>query len=66
MPFPMHPVVTRYDPSPSHQDAAVIDLLRERSLLIRKSLDLKSIPQEAMDILSPGRIVGYTLVPAFA
>ncbi|MEO7859492.1 MAG: hypothetical protein ABIU05_03450 [Nitrospirales bacterium] len=62
----MRPVVKLYDSSTSHQDAAVVDLSRERSLSIRKNLDLKSTPQEAIDILSPGGIVGYTLAPALA
>ena len=60
----MRPLVKLYDPSTLSQDLAVVDLSRERSLSIRKILDLKSTPQEAIDMLGPGGIVGHTLAPA--
>ncbi len=57
----MRPVVILYDPDSTHEEAAVIDLSRERGLSIQKSLTLQSISQVVLDRLNPGRVEGYLL-----
>ena len=58
----MRPIVMLYDPSSTHAEATVIDLTRERSLTIRKSLDPKSVPPTIVEMLNPSQVVGYMLL----
>ena len=62
----MRPVVMLYDPASAHEEAAVIDLSRERGLWIQKSLTPQSIPQPVLELLNPGRVEGYLLSPLLA
>ena len=57
----LRPIVRLYDPNSLHAEAAVVDLARERSLTIRKSLELKSVPQNVREMLSSSQVIGYAL-----
>jgi HD-GYP domain-containing protein (c-di-GMP phosphodiesterase class II) len=54
----MRPIVMLYDSSASHKEETnMIDLSLDRSLTIRKLLDLKSVPRKVVEVLSPGHAV---------
>ncbi|OQW33619.1 MAG: hypothetical protein A4E19_04345 [Nitrospira sp. SG-bin1] len=59
----LRPVVMHYDAGALHKVPAVVDLARERSFTIRKSLDPKTVPHDAVEALNPGKVVGYSLTP---
>jgi HD-GYP domain-containing protein (c-di-GMP phosphodiesterase class II) len=58
----MRPIVMLYDSGAWHHGTAVIDLSRERSLTIRRTLDPKSMPREVAEALSSGQTVCYAPV----
>jgi len=59
----LRPVVMLYERQASHDQAAIIDLTRERSLAIEKSLDPKTLPERVKAALLPTKLSGYVLTP---
>ncbi len=59
----LRPVVMLYERQASHDQAAIIDLTRERSLAIEKSLDPKTLPDRVKAALLPTKLSGYVLTP---
>ncbi len=57
----LRPVIMLYERDASHEQAAIIDLARERSLSIVKSLDPKTLPDRVKDALLPSKLSGYVL-----
>lgn len=57
----LRPLIMLYDRQSSHDQAAIIDLARERSLSVVKSLDSKVLPQRVKDALLPNKLNGYVL-----
>lgn len=57
----LRPVVMLYERQASHDQAAIIDLTRERSLAIEKSLDPKTLPERVKAALLPTKLSGYVL-----
>jgi HD-GYP domain-containing protein (c-di-GMP phosphodiesterase class II) len=57
----LRPVVMLYDSSALDSVPAVVDLARERAFTIRKVLDPKAVPRDAVEALNPGKVVGYSL-----
>ena len=60
----LRPVIMLYERNASHGQAAIIDLGRERSLSITKSLDPKSVPARVKEILLPSQFNGYMMTSA--
>ncbi|MDH5669708.1 MAG: DUF3391 domain-containing protein [Nitrospira sp.] len=57
----LRPVIMLYEPDASHNQAAIIDLMRERSLSILKSIDEKAIPSRIKEVLNRHRFKGYAI-----
>ena len=57
----LRPVIMLYERDASHGQAAIIDLARERSLSVEKSLDPKKLPERVKDILLPTKLNGYVM-----
>lgn len=57
----LRPVVMLYERYASHEQAAIIDLARERSLSIERSIDPKTLPDRVKDALLPTKLSGYVL-----
>ncbi|MBX3334617.1 MAG: hypothetical protein KF876_10860, partial [Nitrospira sp.] len=57
----LRPVIMLYERNASHDQAAIIDLVRERSLSIEKSLDPKTIPDRVKSALLPTQLNGYLM-----
>lgn len=57
----LRPVIMLYERNASHDQAAIIDLTRERSLSIEKSLDPKTIPDRVKNALLPTQLNGYLM-----
>jgi HD-GYP domain-containing protein (c-di-GMP phosphodiesterase class II) len=55
----MRPLIMLYERDASHTQAALIDLTRERSLTIQRSLDPKAVPAKIKEVLSPSQFRGY-------
>lgn len=62
----MRPIVMLYERNATHRQAAIIDLARERSLTILKSLSSKSLPVRITEALSPSQFNGYVMTPGSA
>jgi len=62
----MRPVIMQYERNASHSQAAMIDLARERSLTVQKSLDPKLVPGRVKEALSPSELTGYAVSSASA
>lgn len=57
----LRPVIMLYERNASHDQAAIIDLARERSLSIEKSLDPKMLPERVKNALLPTKLNGYVI-----
>ena len=57
----LRPVVMVYEQEASYEQAAIIDLMRERSISIDKSLDPKSLPERVKLALLPSKLKGYVV-----
>lgn len=57
----LRPVIMLYERNASHDQAAIIDLARERSLAIEKSMDPKSLPDRVKEALLPTKLNGYVM-----
>ena len=57
----LRPVIMLYERNASHDQAAIIDLARERSLSIEKSLDPKTLPERVKAALLPTQLNGYLM-----
>lgn len=57
----LRPVVMLYERQASHEQAAIIDLARERSLSIERSIDARTLPERVKDALLPTKLNGYVL-----
>jgi HD-GYP domain-containing protein (c-di-GMP phosphodiesterase class II) len=57
----LRPLVMLYEREASHSQASIIDLARERSLTILKSLDRKLVPARIREALSPSEFTGYVM-----
>jgi HD-GYP domain-containing protein (c-di-GMP phosphodiesterase class II) len=57
----LRPVIMLYERNASHDQAAIIDLSRERSLSIEKSLDPKTLPERVKNALLPTQLNGYLM-----
>lgn len=57
----LRPTVMLYERQSSHEQAAIIDLARERSLSIDKSIDLKKLPDRVKNALLATRLNGHVL-----
>jgi len=57
----MRPVIMLYEQEASHNQAAIIDLSRERSLSIQRCIDPKGLPSRVKEILNPSRFKGYAI-----
>ena len=55
----LRPVVMLYERQASHDQAAIIDLIRERSLAIERSIDAKTLPERVKNALLPTKLTGY-------
>ncbi len=62
----LRPLVMLYEREASHGQASMIDLSRERSLTILKSLDRKLVPARIQESLNPGKFNGYVMTSASA
>ncbi|MEO7818551.1 MAG: HD domain-containing phosphohydrolase [Actinomycetota bacterium] len=62
----MRPVIMQYERNASHSQAAMIDLARERSLTVQKSLDPKLVPGRVREALNPSEFNGYVVTSASA
>lgn len=57
----LRPVVMLYERQSSHEQAAIIDLARERSLSIERSIDARTLPERVKEALLPTKLNGYVL-----
>ena len=57
----LRPVIMLYERNASHDQAAIIDLARERSLTVVKSMDPKTLPDRVKDALLPTKLAGYVI-----
>lgn len=57
----LRPVIMLYEREASYEQAAIIDLARERSLSIEKSLDPKALPDRVKEALLPAKLSGYVM-----
>ena len=57
----LRPVIMLYERNASHDQAAIIDLSRERSLSIERSLDPKTLPERVKAALLPTQLNGYLM-----
>lgn len=57
----LRPVVMLYEREASHTQAAIVDLVRERSLSIEKSIDPKGLPERVKEALLPTKLNGYVI-----
>ena len=57
----MRPLIMLYERNASHSQAAIIDLARERSLSITKTLDPKVVPPKVKEVLLPSDWNGYVM-----
>ncbi len=57
----LRPVIMLYERNASHDQAAIIDLARERSLSIERSLDPKTLPERVKHVLLPTQLNGYLM-----
>ncbi len=57
----LRPLLMLYEQNASHDQAAIVDLARERSLSIVKSLDPKTLPDRVKDALLPTKLTGYVI-----
>ena len=57
----LRPVIMLYERNASHDQAAIIDLARERSISIEKSLDPKTLPERVKNALLPTQLNGYLM-----
>lgn len=57
----LRPLIMLYERQASHDQAAIIDLTRERSIAIEKSLDPKTLPERVKAALLPTKLSGYVL-----
>ena len=62
----MRPIVMLYERNATHRQAAIIDLTRERSLTIKRSLDSKLLSGRVREALSPSQFNGYVMTPGSA
>lgn len=62
----MRPIVMLYERNATHKQAAIIDLSRERSLTIKRSLDSKLLSGRVKEALSPSHFNGYVITPGSA
>ena len=62
----LRPLVMLYEREATHGQASMIDLSRERSLTILKSLDRKLVPARIQESLNPGKFNGYVMTSASA
>jgi HD-GYP domain-containing protein (c-di-GMP phosphodiesterase class II) len=59
----IRPVIMLYERQASHDQAAIIDLARERSLTVVRSMDPKTLPDRVKDALHPTKLAGYVIAP---
>ena len=57
----LRPIVMLYERQASHDQAAIIDLARERSLSVERSIDARTLPERVKDALLPTKLNGYVL-----
>ena len=57
----LRPVIMLYERQASHDQPAIIDLSRERSLSIEKALDPKGLPERVKAALLPTKLNGYVI-----
>ncbi len=57
----LRPTVMLYERQASHDQPAIIDLARERSLSIERSIDARTLPERVKDALLPTKLNGYVL-----
>ena len=57
----LRPVIMLYERDASHSQAAIIDLARERSLSINRSMDPKVLSERVKDALLPTKLKGYVI-----
>ncbi|MBX3333153.1 MAG: DUF3391 domain-containing protein [Nitrospira sp.] len=57
----LRPVIMLYEREASHNQAAIIDLTRERSLTVVKSMDPKTLPDRVKAVLLPTKLAGYVI-----
>lgn len=57
----LRPVVMLYERQATHDQAAIIDLARERSIAIERSIDARTLPERVKDALLPTKLNGYVL-----
>ncbi|WP_413934447.1 HD-GYP domain-containing protein [Nitrospira sp. BLG_1] len=57
----LRPVVMLYERQASHDQPAIIDLARERSISIEKALDPKGLPDRVKDALLTTKLQGYVI-----
>lgn len=57
----LRPVVMLYERQASHDQPAIIDLARERSISIEKALDPKGLPERVKDALLTTKLQGYVI-----
>lgn len=57
----LRPVIMLYEQQASHDQPAIIDLARERSISIEKSLDPKGLPERVKDALLTTKVKGYVI-----
>ena len=57
----LRPVIMLYERQASHDQPAIIDLARERSLSIEKALDPKGLPDRVKDALLTTKLKGYVI-----
>jgi HD-GYP domain-containing protein (c-di-GMP phosphodiesterase class II) len=58
----LRPMIMLYERQASHDQAAIIDLARERSLTVVKSMDPKTLPDRVKAALLPTKLAGYVIV----
>jgi HD domain len=57
----LRPVIMLYERQASHDQPAIIDLARERSISIEKALDPKGLPERVKDALLTTKLKGYVI-----
>ena len=57
----LRPVIMLYERQASHDQPAIVDLARERSLSIERVLDPKGLPDRVKDVLLPTKLKGYVI-----
>ncbi len=57
----LRPVIMLYERQASHDQPAIIDLSRERSLSVEKAIDPKGLPERVKEALLPTKLKGYVI-----